>query len=141
MTMPHLMNCAHLDDGWCLECVGVMHATLDARTTRITELERAFDGMTERNNALAAEVDARTAERDEARASNAESTRLMQDASATIESMRAALATEKVRADDATYWAASFGRDVAILRDEAARLRTENNALRERLRATEDRRM
>lgn len=21
MTMPHLMNCNHSDDGWCLECV------------------------------------------------------------------------------------------------------------------------
>ena len=21
MTMPHLMNCEHADDGWCLECV------------------------------------------------------------------------------------------------------------------------
>jgi regulator of RNase E activity RraB len=21
MTMPHLMNCSHIDDGWCVECV------------------------------------------------------------------------------------------------------------------------
>lgn len=21
MTMPHLMNCQHSEDGWCLECV------------------------------------------------------------------------------------------------------------------------
>jgi hypothetical protein len=21
MTMPHLMNCVHSDDGWCLDCV------------------------------------------------------------------------------------------------------------------------
>lgn len=21
MTMPHLMNCSHSPDGWCLECV------------------------------------------------------------------------------------------------------------------------
>ena len=21
MTMPHLMNCGHKNDGWCLECV------------------------------------------------------------------------------------------------------------------------
>jgi len=21
MTMPHLMNCPHKDDGWCLACV------------------------------------------------------------------------------------------------------------------------
>jgi len=25
MTMPHLMNCKHLPDGWCLECVGELH--------------------------------------------------------------------------------------------------------------------
>lgn len=25
MTMPHLMNCQHLPDGWCLECVGELH--------------------------------------------------------------------------------------------------------------------
>ena len=21
MTMPHLINCAHIGDGWCIECV------------------------------------------------------------------------------------------------------------------------
>jgi len=21
MTMPHLMNCSHISDGWCLDCV------------------------------------------------------------------------------------------------------------------------
>lgn len=26
MTMPHLMNCEHLADGWCLDCVGALHA-------------------------------------------------------------------------------------------------------------------
>jgi Restriction alleviation protein Lar len=26
MTMPHLMNCAHCAEGWCLECVGHLHA-------------------------------------------------------------------------------------------------------------------
>lgn len=25
MTMPHLMNCPHSSDGWCLECVKEMH--------------------------------------------------------------------------------------------------------------------
>lgn len=24
MTMPHLMNCLHSEDGWCLECVKVL---------------------------------------------------------------------------------------------------------------------
>lgn len=22
MTMPHLMNCGHIPNGWCLDCVG-----------------------------------------------------------------------------------------------------------------------
>lgn len=26
MTMPHLMNCEHMPDGWCLACVGKLHA-------------------------------------------------------------------------------------------------------------------
>lgn len=25
MTMPHLMNCDHSEDGWCLDCVGRLH--------------------------------------------------------------------------------------------------------------------
>lgn len=25
MTMPHLMNCPHSEDGWCLDCVKEMH--------------------------------------------------------------------------------------------------------------------
>lgn len=24
MTMPHLMNCPHSDDGWCLDCVAAL---------------------------------------------------------------------------------------------------------------------
>ena len=26
MTQPHLMNCSHHGDGWCLKCVGDLHA-------------------------------------------------------------------------------------------------------------------
>ena len=25
MTMPHLMNCRHDENGWCLHCVKAMH--------------------------------------------------------------------------------------------------------------------
>ncbi len=28
MTMPHLMNCQHSEDGWCLECVKALHGKL-----------------------------------------------------------------------------------------------------------------
>jgi len=29
MTMPHLMNCDHSDEGWCLDCVKQMHDELE----------------------------------------------------------------------------------------------------------------
>jgi hypothetical protein len=29
MTIPHLMNCAHADSGWCLECVKALHDERD----------------------------------------------------------------------------------------------------------------
>ena len=33
MTMPHLMNCGHSDEGWCLDCVQAQHAALTAAET------------------------------------------------------------------------------------------------------------
>ena len=30
MTMPHLMNCPHMDDGWCLDCVAKQWEELQA---------------------------------------------------------------------------------------------------------------
>jgi hypothetical protein len=32
MTMPHLMNCEHAAEGWCLDCVGRLHAQAEAAT-------------------------------------------------------------------------------------------------------------
>ena len=29
MTMPHLENCEHSSDGWCLDCVKQMHARIE----------------------------------------------------------------------------------------------------------------
>jgi len=29
MTMPHLMNCPHSDEGWCLACVGRLQEIID----------------------------------------------------------------------------------------------------------------
>lgn len=29
MTMPHLMNCAHMPDGWCLDCVAAQHERME----------------------------------------------------------------------------------------------------------------
>lgn len=31
MTMPHLMNCPHSCEGWCLECVKELHDEGEAR--------------------------------------------------------------------------------------------------------------
>lgn len=30
MTMPHLMNCNHCDEGWCLGCVKELHDEKEA---------------------------------------------------------------------------------------------------------------
>lgn len=38
MTMPHLMNCSHSHDGWCLECVKELHEdfeTAEAEAQRL----------------------------------------------------------------------------------------------------------
>lgn len=32
MTMPHLMNCPHMDDGWCLDCVKEEHDLAERET-------------------------------------------------------------------------------------------------------------
>ena len=29
MTMPHLMNCEHSSDGWCLDCVKQMYDRIE----------------------------------------------------------------------------------------------------------------
>lgn len=41
MTMPHLMNCAHSEDGWCLDCVGALWE--ESRVWR-REVERLVAG-------------------------------------------------------------------------------------------------
>lgn len=35
MTMPHLMNCSHSEDGWCLDCVKVLWDEKDRNETRL----------------------------------------------------------------------------------------------------------
>jgi len=40
MTMPHLMNCAHLDDGWCLDCVVTLNARAEAAEDRAEAAEQ-----------------------------------------------------------------------------------------------------
>lgn len=49
MTMPHLMNCAHDENGWCLDCVETLWnktqippEMLTAAATGIVKLSRDF---------------------------------------------------------------------------------------------------
>lgn len=35
--MPHLMNCLHSDDGWCLDCVKSLHNELEAIRDALTK--------------------------------------------------------------------------------------------------------
>jgi len=37
MTMPHLMNCVHSPDGWCLSCVKRMHERIEDLELLTTE--------------------------------------------------------------------------------------------------------
>lgn len=41
MTMPHLENCPHKGDGWCLDCVKRLQVECDALAMRCVELESA----------------------------------------------------------------------------------------------------
>jgi hypothetical protein len=47
MTMPHLMNCAHSNDGWCLSCVRGLNAEreklADDAVVMLAALKRAED--------------------------------------------------------------------------------------------------
>lgn len=40
MTMPHLMNCSHSESGWCLECVGKLHAETERLQSELEESAR-----------------------------------------------------------------------------------------------------
>lgn len=43
MTMPHLMNCSHSSDGWCLSCVKEQADENERLRERVRELEAALD--------------------------------------------------------------------------------------------------
>lgn len=52
MTMPHLMNCGHSPDSWCLDCVRDMHdeleeaqAEIERLTDSVLQYERFVNGM------------------------------------------------------------------------------------------------
>lgn len=63
MTMPHMMNCAHSEDGWCLSCVANM--PLDQRVLTMCDVQTVSEAMRERElNKLRADLATVTAERD-----------------------------------------------------------------------------
>lgn len=39
MTMPHLSNCQHSGDGWCLDCVSELYESLKEARFRLRLLE------------------------------------------------------------------------------------------------------
>lgn len=43
MTMPHLMNCPHQGDGWCLACVREMRDELKRKDQQLVDYQRALD--------------------------------------------------------------------------------------------------
>lgn len=38
MTIPHLMNCSHSEEGWCLDCVKLQHDQVECLQHQISEL-------------------------------------------------------------------------------------------------------
>jgi hypothetical protein len=49
MTMPHLMNCQHRDDSWCLDCVKAEWERTNAEIERLNaiveRLPKTADGL------------------------------------------------------------------------------------------------
>lgn len=44
MTIPHLMNCSHSGDGWCLECMRPVFQELEELRSFINKLHKTKDG-------------------------------------------------------------------------------------------------
>lgn len=45
MTMPHMMNCSHCGDGWCLSCVGKLYWGFEVTRKALSiALDRSWDG-------------------------------------------------------------------------------------------------
>lgn len=76
MTMPHLMNCAHADEGWCLACVAGLHAEKVAWQDRAEVAESHEREL----RPISDEYLRTTAERDEARRERDEACESLDDA-------------------------------------------------------------
>ena len=42
MTLPHLMNCSHSGEGWCLDCVKELHDQWEMTAEREAKLREAL---------------------------------------------------------------------------------------------------
>jgi prefoldin subunit 5 len=49
MTMPHLMNCAHSEDGWCLDCVWAVWAEHEGQ---LSSLRQQITAIRQQRNEL-----------------------------------------------------------------------------------------
>jgi hypothetical protein len=57
MTMPHLMNCPHSADGWCLDCVKELHDRFQARVNDfMTADSKAVAALQAENDSLREDV-------------------------------------------------------------------------------------
>jgi hypothetical protein len=55
MTMPHLMNCPHKGDGWCLKCVGDMYADVESLNLQVHESDTCQQMLAAESDALLAD--------------------------------------------------------------------------------------
>lgn len=49
MTMPSLMNCAHSDTGWCLDCVRALYDRLEQKEA---DLEQTCSELMDANDTI-----------------------------------------------------------------------------------------
>lgn len=52
MTMPHMSNCAHSAEGWCLACVKQQQEHINQLEAKLQDVDRGLD-VAERNLAVA----------------------------------------------------------------------------------------
>lgn len=48
MTIPHLMNCSHSEDGWCLECVKQLYSEVERLRQALAESMFNMSKITQR---------------------------------------------------------------------------------------------
>ncbi len=54
MTMPHLMNCSHSDDSWCLDCVKQLYDEDQAKIKRLQGIKAAAEIVVRQTTAVVA---------------------------------------------------------------------------------------